>query len=334
MIAAIVIADIKTNNFIEVVEDREQIDRILDTAIDDGVTSLAQVDGNNNLSISKDAAIKSFFLSLYSAFGVLDDKDNQEKLNLYIPVVAVTMEDGYFIFYSDEYLGTDGHPYVSKRWSEKYPYYYEDGDFIYGFTLGDIITLYDKSGILEGSGSPAVYTMDYHDLQTKEEYSAFRKEHPESFLLEDEAYKLVRKSSIINCMEDTITSYTNRHNRIAEEYGITYNFSLPVIRDDEWARFIDDISMFVIFQGYPYGNGTDEVYNRFASAGAKFTKRKGFYIEQKGWYRIYHRSNCPELSDDAIILEDEIYYDAEACVKEGAYACPVCNKTGVYAPEY
>lgn len=332
-IGSIVITDIKTNQLKAVLENRKQIDRKLDVAIDDGVTSLAQVDGNNNIRISKDAAVKSFFLSLYSAFGILSDKEMQDKLNQYIPCVAVTMEDGFYVFYSNEFTANDGYTYIAKNWSEKFPYSYEDDDFIYCFTLDDVIRLYDKKGILEGTGE-TVYQMDYRDIQTKERYAGFRTARPESVLLSEEAFELVRKSTIISCIENTLAHYTSHHNKIAAQYGITYNFSLPMIREDEWAPYLDDISMFVVFQGYPYGNGTDEFYNRFVSAGAKMTKKKMYYLEQKNWYLIYHKETCTELNKEGIIFRDTPYYKVEDCAAKGAYACPICNQTGVFAPEY
>jgi len=333
-ITTILTLDIKTNNLKALYQNKEQIDHNLDTAIDDGVTSLAEVDGMNNITVSKDAAVNSLFLSLYASFGILSNKEKQEKLNLYIPVVTITTEDGYYVFYSDEYQGLDGYTYASKRWSEKFPYYYEDEDFIYGFTLGDTVTVYDKNELFDVTKEQKVFCLDYHEFQTKEEYASFRTKRPSSILLNDASFELIRKDIIITCIENSMAYYTSNHNKIAAAYGITYNFSLPVIQDGEWAAYIDDISMLVVFQGYPYGEEVGEAYNRVASAGAKVTKRKVYYLEQKRWYLIYHKSTCTELLNDNIIFHEEPYYDAITCIEQGAYACPICNKTGVYAPDY
>lgn len=333
-ILIIITSDVKTNNLKAVIQNKEQIDNNLDTAIDDGVTKLAEVDNNNMVKINRDAAAKSFFLSLHSTFGVMSDKESQDKLNLYVPVVVVTMEDGYYILFSDEYKETDGYTYVSKRWSEKFPYYYEDSDFVYGFTLGDIVTIYDKNNILNGT-SQTVYKLDFHSIQTKDEYSSFRSARADSILLNDDLFNEVRKNTIIHCIEESMAYYTSRHNQIAKQYGITYNFSLPAIKDDQWAPFLDDISMFVVFQGYPYGNQFGETYNRFASAGAKVSKKQAYYLEQKGWYLVYHRASCPELKKERAIFSDEPLYDVYSCSKKGAYACPICNQNnGVNAPNY
>jgi hypothetical protein len=332
-VSIIVFLDIKKNELNTVIDNREQIERNLDTAIDDAATKLVEVDVNNNLVINKEAAINSFFISLDSTFGILSDKESQEKLNLYVPVLIVTIEDGFYVFYSDEYRGADGSTYIAKRWSEKFPYYYEDEDFIYGFRFDDVVNIFDKNNLL-GGGLQAVYTIDYHDFQTKDAFSSFRASRPNSIILNDESYELVRKGAIMKCLEDTMSYYTSRHNLIAGQYGITYNFSLPAANEEEWAPYLDRVSLYVVFQGYPYGNELGETYNRVASAGAKISKHDVFYIEQKGWYLVYHNSGCSELLKEGLIIQDEPYYEAIECIKQGCYACPVCIENGVYAPDY
>lgn len=333
IISCIVVTDIRTNHLKAVIANKEQIDRNLDVALDDGVLRLAELDDNHNIKVNKDAALRSFLYSLYSSFGILDDRDQIEKLNLYLPVITVTTEEGYYVLYSDEYQNTDGYTYIAKRWSEKFPYYYEDEDFIYSFTLGDVVTLYDKHGLLEAITQQAVIKLDYHDIQTMDQYAGFRNSRPSNILLQEETFTLVRKSTITKCLEKTMAYYTSHHNRIAVQYGITYQFQLPIIREETWAPFLNEVSMFVVFQGYPFGSGIGETYNRVASAGAKISKNKVFYLEQKGWYLVYHKSTCSELEKDSLIFRKEPYYSMEECVKEGAYACPHCSSEyEVFAP--
>lgn len=334
MIAIVVITDIRTNNLTVVIENKVQLDKKIDSAIDDAITRLTEVDESNHIIINKEAAVSSFFISLNSVFGVLEDKAAQEKLNLYVPVIAITAPDGYYIFYSDQYNGADGYTYISKGWSENIPYYYEDEDFIYRFSLGDIVTLYDKNNILNQYVSQEVHTLDYHDVQKEEAFAAFREQHPESILLDDESFELVRKAAIIRCLEESMAFYTSRHNMIAQQYGITYNFSLPAVSNGAWVPYLDDISMFVVFQGYPYGNDQGETYNRIATAGAKIAKKRVYYIEQKGWYLIYHKADCQELKREGIILWEEPEFNPLSCAKKGCYQCPICFKNGIHPPEY
>ena len=178
-------------------------------------------------------------------------------------------------------------------------------------------------------------TLDYHELATNEKYAAFRSQRPSSFLLKDNDFYLIRKGTIINCIEKSLSYYCNKHNKIAQQLGITYHFAVPVVDGSEWVRSIDNPSIIVLFQGYPYSNGAADTYNRFAISGSNIKKDVVYYLEQKSWYYIYHKIGCPELSKDGLYFLDEPYYTVTDCVEKGAYACPYCNGgNGVFAPNY
>lgn len=328
------------NNYSAVLSNKKEIDKVIELAIDDGVNSLVELDSNNNLTINKDAAIQGFFMSLYSSFGIFSDKQAQEKLNLYIPVIAITSEDGYHILYSDEYVGSDGKTYTTKRWSEKFPYYYEDEDFIYSFTLGDVVTLFDKNSLLNTNyltDEQRVYKLNYHDLISYPEYMSFRSGHLDSFLLNEDKYNEYKRVVIANCLESSMSYYSSHHNDIASRHGITYNFAMPTMSKDSWAFYLNVPSMFILFQGYPYGEGSTYIYNRVASAGSRIVKNEYYLIEQKGWYKLYHLKDCEELNKPGVIIPEDMdfpFYDEKSCVEVGAYACPTCIKNGVYPPDY
>lgn len=332
-ITSIIISDVRTDHLKTVWSDREKIDRYMDTAIDDAVTKLVEIGQNNQIIINKEKAVESFSASLYSSFGILSDKDKQEELDRYLPVIAVTTEDGYYTYAYFEYEGEDGHSYVTRRWTEKLPYYREDNDFIYGFTLGENITLLDKNGLMASGDKQTVYQLNYQDMKMKfPAYFAARNRPENPFLLDPDKFELIRKETIQSLIEQSMAYYTSHHNKIASEYGITYNFVLPPIKDEQWLPYLDAPGFFVIFQGYPYGAG--EVYNRFASSGAKVTKDKVYYLEQVKWYLIYHRSGCDHRKEDGILFDNQPYLSVEECVRQGAYGCPVCCQNDIHAPEY
>jgi hypothetical protein len=131
-----------------------------------------------------------------------------------------------------------------------------------------------------------------------------------------------------------MNEYCNQYNTIAKQYGITYHFGMPIIDNSEWSRSIDNPSIIVLFQGYPFGNGADNTYNRFAITGARINKKNRYYLEQKDWYYLYHKEDCIKLKGEGLFLLSEPYYSIQECVKKGAYACPVCNPAGVKAPVY
>ena len=345
-ISLFVIADVNTNNFVAVAQEKEKLDQCFDKATDNAAYQLVENDGITGLKLNKEAAVQSFFLSMYASLGIIDDSQKQEEFKNYVPLIAVMGDDGYYLYYSDEYKGSDDpmgsndqmgsndHTYFSKHWSEKFPYYYEDADFIYAFTLTDTITLFDKNGLLNTKQEQTVFTLDYHELETNADYTYFRIQRPDSFLLEDESFNLVKKSNIISCIEDSMAYYCNKHNLIAQQCGIKYNFAMPIIDNSEWTRSIDNPCIIAMFQGYPFGTGADDTYNRFVIAGSRIKKNITYYLEQKDWYLLYHKNGCTELDKEGIIFLTEPYYTILDCVEEGAYACPTCNPTGVYAPEY
>lgn len=328
------IMDVKTKNFTAVAEEKESLDKSFNRAIDDAVAHLVETDGITNLKVNRERAVTDFFASMYAAMDTTDKPDKQELLKNYVPVITVTCDDGYYLYYSEEYKGSDNYTYFSKRWSEKLPYYYEDEDFIYGFTLTNILSLYDKNGLLDATKEKKLYILDYHELATSENYSHFRVQRPNSFLLNDESFYLTRKNSVITGIENSMAYYCNKHNLIAQQLGITYNFAMPIVDNSEWTRSIDDPCIIIMFQGYPFKNGIEDTYNRFAIAGARIKKSTVYYLEQKEWYYLYHKNDCVEFKKDGIFFLEEPYYTVFDCAKKGAYACPICNETGVYAPDY
>lgn len=330
-LAIFLILDMKTSNVKAILDERNKMDTSLNSAIDDGVNALARSYTKRELLGSKEDAAKAFFLSLYASLDFISDPVAQQKLQIYIPVIALTDQTGFYVFFHDDYKSS-GVTNVTMRWSERYPYAYEDSDFIYNFHLDDTVQIYDKNHIITLVDEAPYIELDYHEFQTEEKYTTFRTTHEGHFLLKDETYYLVRKEAIISTINEKLAYYINSHNRIAKQYGVSYNFSLPVIDESELVRSIEQPGMLVIFQGYPI-RGTKETYNRVAFAGARIYKDKIYYLEEKGWYKVYHSSTCEECQKNPNVDLSTIYYTVEDCVKEGAYGCEKCTE-GVHVPEY
>jgi hypothetical protein len=334
-ITLFVITDIKTDNYVSISKEKENIDQCFNKAIDDATRNMIEIRGIENLIINKDRAVHDFFNSMYASLGIIDNAVKRELLNNYVPVIAITYEDGFYIHYNDAIKGSDNNTYLKKRWTEKKPYYYEDGDFIYGFTMTDTLTIYDKKGLLNRTDNGAVLTLDYHEVSSNDIFTSFRALRPNSFLLDDEEFTMIKKQTIISCIENALSYYCHNHNIIAEQFGITYKFALPVMDNSEWSRTIDHPSIIVLFQGYPLGRGEEEVYNRYAISGSSINRDDIYILEQKEWYFIYHRANCEELKKGRLLLMDEPCHSINECASKGAYACPNCsNGRGVLPPDY
>ena len=118
--------------------------------------------------------------------------------------------------------------------------------------------------------------------------------------------------------------YVNKHNKIAQAYGISYHFSLPESSTDSFTRTIEDVSLMAIFQGYPYGKGTDDVYSRFSVSGARIYRGGRFYVmPASDGVSYYHRSDCPELEGSR--SNYQVFDSKKQCAEFGAYPCPKCK---------
>lgn len=296
------ILDIRYNQLEAVTANTNAYNIALDNAVDDGCFFLVESDSSRNLYTNKERGMEQFFYSLYANFGVMGQPVYEKKLQEYIPVILVTDRDGFYINYS-ELLEKAGEKFLIRHWSEKIPYSYETDEFICCFSLGDFIRVYDKNSneITEG---------DYKDIRIS---------LPIDFLQEDN-FDTFRRNAIINAIKEKMNNYINYYNSIAGQFGITYEFWLPEIEETDWYRTIDDISLFVIFQGYPYQASSLDTYNRYAFGGARIKKTKLYYITETAGMKYYHRNNCTELIGDL----REPYYSKEECAKAGAFPCLKC----------
>ena len=121
--------------------------------------------------------------------------------------------------------------------------------------------------------------------------------------------------------------YINQHNKIARQYGISYKFSLPFISEDDWARTINDISLFSVFQGYPYVSTNPKLgfLNIYAIGGARIVKPDAYYITEENGKKLYHLSLCKKVINAAPEVKSQVYGSRQECALQGAYPCPDCR---------
>lgn len=296
------ILDIRYNQLKAVSASKNAYNTALDNAVDDSCYFLVEEDSGRNLYTNKDRAVEEFFLSLFANFGVMGQAVSEKKLQSYVPIVLVTDRDGFYINYSDVLVQEES--IIIRRWTEKIPYTYEDEKLVCCFTLGSFLRIYNKESKenLEG---------DYGDIR------AFL---PDSPLREEENFDTIRRNSIINVLKENMNIYINYYNSIAAQFGITYEFWLPEVSRTDWYRTIDDVSVFVIFQGYPYRGSSLDTYNRYAFGGARIKKSNSFYIQEKEGKKYYHRDGCRLLTQ----AREEAFYSKKECAEEGAFPCPEC----------
>lgn len=286
-------------------EQKNEYNNIIDDAVDDAVSLLVETDRGDEIVLNKELAVSNFFTSLYNGFGIYDDVVKQEYLKMFIPVIMIVDQDGYYIYQRS--LNSTGDTYY-EGWSEKRPFSYKDpvSGLMLSFTLEDNITILDPTinDILQG---------DYHDLASY--YTSVE------LLNNDTLFETTRKQCIIDHLSNDMQISINKHNMIAEREGITYNFVLPAVTDANWYRTIDDVSFLAIFQGYPYGTGVDR-YNRYALGAARLHKSDMYVIKEEAGVKYYHRYDCPSLTDTD---RKNAYYTKKQCAILGAYPAEDCK---------
>lgn len=312
------------------VENYAKMERSFYAAADTAGEALCQY-GASGIIMDKRAAYDSFLASLYASLDIMDKPAKREELANYIPMFAVLDEEGFYILFEDEYEKADGFHYKTRNWTECMPYSYCDEDFTYSFSLDGMVTMYDKHGLIDGT--IRLYQSTQKELIEDCSYETLRTLRPNSFLFDETSFKKVKQTAVITSIQNAMRYYINNYNRIADGYGITYEFSLPVIDNSTWARSIEHPGVLVMIQGYPLDVSQGIVFNRYTFVGAQIFKQEPYYMTEWGWHPTYHRLGCKKLdfAEEEVFLHP--YYEIEDCVKKGAFACEECVPDGVHPPE-
>ncbi|MBO5909884.1 MAG: hypothetical protein J6Q15_00085, partial [Clostridia bacterium] len=130
----VVIISYVNTSFIVKAEKNEMYYRnIINSATRDAVAAMKQVENSDidygysgiiekKVSISAKEAIRTFYSSLASNFGIMDNTNALEMIKMYIPVIAVIDYDGLYIHSLEEY--SDGSREFVTKPKIKYTYTY------------------------------------------------------------------------------------------------------------------------------------------------------------------------------------------------------------------
>ncbi|MCQ4085594.1 hypothetical protein [Saccharibacillus sp. JS10] len=208
---------------------------------------------------NKERAVDAFYRTLTLNFNLNKDAITIGNIAGYIPAIAVIDYDGYYIYATEEFVDASGHTQLRPVWSPKKPYSYSDNqNNMIQFSLDDFVKTYDRQSTSWVQG------------QRKEVQAATKIP-----LLQDAAtFEQVRRSTIIQNLQQDLAYVIQRHNHYATHYGVDYVFTLPQISQEEWDNGIDDIGMIAFIQGIPVG---DRQYNHYAFGGGLLKKKKTIY---------------------------------------------------------
>lgn len=224
----------------------------------------------------KDMALNIFLHTMYINMDIEDDPIAQDALQWYIPALVVMDYDGYYIYAMGEYKDSDGTNIRKSLWTAKKPYTYSDisGNSIH-FTLDHVVEAFDS-----GTGKW---------LEGRQEEIRDRTTIP--LLLDNELFEQVRRSTIVNMIQDDLAYYIQQHNEIATRYGISYVFTLPTISQEEWNNTVNDIGLMAFVQGIPVG---DHYYNNYALGGGRLIKAPDIHagVDSTTGFKYYYRGSC------------------------------------------
>lgn len=290
----------------------EAVNIAVDTAVKEMKTSVLHGEDPDSEHI-----YKAFYNTLSASLGIMDDPAQRELLHIYIPVMIIILNDGFYAIYNQEVKETEN-TNIIKTQTEKIPFSYEDEYFIYNLTIEDLVTVYDKNNILDSG--VRINTMNYREIAEK--LGAYINIEDDTFmrLSDKENYDIFKKDIIISKLSEYMDYYAVRNNYISEHYGINYKFNIPDIDNSELIRSIENIGIILLFQGYPYNNG-NEYYNQYAVSGSVLKSIEKYYIMPEDYFYVYHKEGCIDLIDNSEYI---IIYGKENCAEAGAFPCSIC----------
>lgn len=275
----------KAADFIKSTQLKIRYNRAIDTAVHDAAIALTlgakfydepTYQQNKYIAANRNAGIQAFIDSISLNFNVRGDSYNKGTLLHYIPALIIVEYDGFSVSAWDEYNGKLQYVLFPKK-----PYAYEDGQGnLFNFTLGDDITLYTKANNQWFTGKKN----DLYQVTSGVQ------------LLNQPNFDNIRRQTIISTLTKSLEYYINRHNSYRMRLGITYIFTLPTIRDEEWMNTVDDIGILAFIQGLPLGLGKS--YNNFAFSGSRVMKNKEIWGSEYGGIKYYylHEGSFPGVN--------------------------------------
>jgi len=231
-----------------------QYNLAVDQAVEAAMFDVVESDTQSTLYMNKEEIIDNFLEALFVNLGIEEEPMKKEWCKFYIPYILFVEKDGIlpFIQRNSQIEGL-----VSFQDGEKVFYEWEGecGDVLQ-VALDDYVKYYDKT----------------RNKRIEGYYKEISASFPNWFRWEVNEFRERKKQLIIELIETCTNECINHQNQIAKQFHIQYQFTLPKIEYEEWYRTIQDISMLVLFQGYPYGNGVTGRFNRVAIGAARIKK--------------------------------------------------------------
>lgn len=278
-------------------------------------------DGNYLFSTAskREQAVHVFYETLRECFN-FEATSYADQVFYYVPCVFLIDTNGYYIEYTTEYTDSSGHAAYSEiitpinKWAKKYGYNgtYETS-YNVEFHLDDSVVVEYKNPSDE---IVSIYGK-YNEI-----YDKLNKPAALNFMSSYAKFYSEKTSLIINTLQAQTEYYINVHDESLNQFNnYQYQFTLPEITGEDWARLIDMPTVLSFLQGVqtPYNNSYLNIY---AFAGSEIELQYSYYCTADNDGKHYHRDYCPYVTEEALMTPYSMYEAA----KDGAYPCPVCVK--------
>lgn len=204
--------------------------------------------------VNPQPSLETFLKTLSIQFGVNNDIST-DVLSRYVPAYAVVDYDGLLLNVYKEFNNTRGEKVLDRVWLPKIPFSYIDNEGnILNFTIDEELELYD--------------------IELNEWFEGTRTQllaDPEitvDFLEDEDTFHNVRRTTIVNTLQEHLAYYINEHNVYRKALDVTYKFKLPLIPEEDWYNTVDDVSILAFFQGYP-SRLDNATYHKYAFVGTR-----------------------------------------------------------------
>lgn len=280
------------------------------------------IDGRN--IFSTDAAREESVDVFYKTLRLCLNSDSTvyaDQVYYYVPCIFLIDTDGYYIEYTIEHTDEDGNAAYSEiitpinKWAKTYSsgsnglsgsaYHVE-------YHLDDTITVkyQNRSGEL---------ISEYGDFDVV--YDKLDRPAELSFLSSYNKFNDEKTNFIISTLQDQMEYYINVHDESLNQFNnVQYEFTLPQIKGEDWARLIDEPTVVSFLQGVQMPLGNDFL-NIYSFAGSELEQQYNYYVaENDDGTMYYHREGCPNLPGEALKKPYSMY----GAAKKGAFPCPIC----------
>ena len=251
----------------------------------------------------RERVANAFFDSLKLDFGYITEEDMQ-KLHVYVPVLAMIDSDGYYICFNQQYADETGHMAVTESITPINTWTKQSGNYVVRYYLGGNIDLTDTSD------SGKMYSGEYGDVynQVKDDgdadaLSELGLNGNESDFLE------VKRSVILDDLQQKIEYYINKNNDFAAEYTPSYTFTMPQTDNDDWTRLIENPTCIAFLQGIRVSNGRDYL-NIYSIGGGEVKKQTVVGFKDSDSSRTYNTAGTSHDSDGYVPTDKAAAKDA------------------------